>query len=106
MKQLINKSTNELMMRRFEKSTQNYIVIRMFANNSNRSGTLNDQHYLRYQHAIMILLADPGNTSVHEPSAKNYQLSCLHRRRWRKRRKIGIWVEDYQILPVLEVWRR
>ena len=24
----------------------------------------------------------------HEPSAKYYQLSCLHRRRWRKRRKI------------------
>ena len=47
-----------------------------------------------------------ASTAVHEPSAKYYQLSSLHRRRWRKRRRIGIWVEDYPILPVLEVWRR
>ena len=48
----------------------------------------------------------PTDTPVHEPSAKYYQLSCLHRRRWRKRRKIGIWVGDHQILQVLEVWRQ
>ena len=46
------------------------------------------------------------STAVHDPSAKCYQLSCLHGRCWRKRRKIGIWVGEHQILPVLEVWRR
>ena len=51
---------------------------------------------------ICINQVNSDRTAVHEPSAKYYQLSCL----WRKRRKIGIWVEDYQILPVLEVWRR
>ena len=58
---------------------------------------------------VMFILLDKCDmkvTAVHEPLAKYYQLSCLHRRRWRERRKIRIWVEDYQILPVLEVWRR
>ena len=45
-------------------------------------------------------------TAVDEPSAKYYQLSHLHGRWWRKRRKIGIWVEDHQILQVMKVWRR
>ena len=46
------------------------------------------------------------HTAVNEPSVKYFQLSCLHGRRWRKRRKIGMWIEVHQILPVLEVWRR
>ena len=45
-------------------------------------------------------------TAIHEPSARYYQLFCLYRRRWRKRRKIEVWVKDHQILPFLEVWRR
>ena len=44
-------------------------------------------------------------TAVQEPAAKYHQLSRLHGRWWRQRRKIGIWVEDHQILQVLEVWR-
>ena len=44
-------------------------------------------------------------TAVHEPSSKYYQLLGLHGRRWLKWRKIGIWVDDHQILPVLAVWR-
>ena len=45
-------------------------------------------------------------TAVHEPSAKYYQLTCLHGRWWRKWRKIERWVEDHQKLTVLEVWYR
>ena len=47
---------------------------------------------------VMFILLDKCDmkvTAVHEPLAKYYQLSCLHRRRWRKQRKIGIWVTKY-----------
>ena len=40
-------------------------------------------------------------TAVQQPLAKYYQLLGLHGRRWRKWRKIAIYVEDHQILPVL-----
>ena len=46
------------------------------------------------------------STGVHESLAKYYQLSGLHGKWWRKKAQICMWVEDHQILPVLEVWRR
>ena len=52
-------------------------------------------------------LEEPSRvTAVHEPSAKYYELSRLHGRWGTNRAKTWMWVEDHEILPVLEVSRQ